>query len=340
MNGVKQRLPPWPTRPSSNDLDSLSNETMQEKFSYMMKLSKYRRVESAIKLGERYAEGQGSVNCANRHENCAIWASEGLCEKNPQKMFRMCGPICQGCHLMKEESWQQTAFRRKDLVGVFEGIKFGALSKDLETSFYEYIEMDSFVPVVFVDNLLQAEDCDSYINFIESWSDFEIVNDGNKSSYQVKSCHHACREESLTKKLIERIIKLTGVSEENIEDFTFEKYENGNFQSSKMLWSPYQENKDGGSRVMSIYLFLNTIEEDQGGSMELPLLNLSFRPKRGTAVLFPVVKLMDSQVEDDTLSVLQGDIRTALENKPIFDNVKYSVLITIREYPVIHSSEE
>merc|ERR1711924_384054 len=97
---------------------------------------------------------------------------------------------------------------------------------------------------------------------------------------------YTCQRDPLLAKLRARIANLTMVPEVNAEYMQGLKYETGQFykvhhdQNSPMTsaWGP---------RMYTFFMYLNDAVD--GGETRFPRLNISVRPKRGRALLWPSV---------------------------------------------------
>lgn len=92
-----------------------------------------RRVTDLMRNMERYyRDGLEDASdrvlferCKNRHELCAVWAIQGMCETKPRTMADSCGPVCHLCHYnhVDQSFFGTTPFLRSDLQGLFEAIE-------------------------------------------------------------------------------------------------------------------------------------------------------------------------------------------------------------------------
>lgn len=68
-----------------------------------------------------------------------------------------------------------------------------------------------------------------------------------------------------------------------------------------------------GPRILTFFLYLSDVEE--GGETDFPILNISVKPKKGAAVLWPSVMLDD---------LTKQDPRTVHQAKPVIKGTKYA----------------
>ena len=105
-----------------------------------------------------------------------------------------------------------------------------------------------------------------------------------------------CQRDPILARVRDRIANLTMVPERNAEHMQVLKYEQGQFyrthhdQNSPMTsaWGP---------RMYTFFMYLN--EENDGGETHFPQLNISVRPRRGRALLWPSVLDRDPNERDD-----------------------------------------
>lgn len=178
---------------------------------------------------------------------------------------------------------------------------------------------------VIFDNFATPEECERLIELghqegYERSSDVgERQFDGSYSS-NVNSgrtstnawCQHECYEDPLAKQVIEKITNLTGIPEANSEYLQLLKYEPGQYYQTHSDYIPHQVERQSGVRLLTMYLYLNDVEE--GGGTEFPELGLTVTPKRGRAVIWPSVLDEDPNQKDPRT------IHTAL---PVIKGVKY-----------------
>jgi len=124
-------------------------------------------------------------------------------------------------------------------------------------------------------------------------------------------------------KIIKKICYLTDCNRKQIEMMAV-RYKKGEYFGKHVDY--FREDEvgvldDGGQRIMTFFVYLNTLEKGEGGETEFTKLGIKSRPKKGDALFWynqnPITQKMLSLTEH------QG-------NAVIGDTVKYAVNIWIR----------
>lgn len=121
-------------------------------------------------------------------------------------------------------------------------------------------------------------------------------------------CSEGCDDDPLVEGVVQRMIRLTGIPEQNYESLQLVRYEEGQFYKQHHDLNDGMWNEPGGPRILTIFIYLNDVEK--GGGTEFQYLNYTAIPKRGTALIWPSV--MDNMKEKEewtwheALAVEQG----------------------------------
>ena len=110
-----------------------------------------------------------------------------------------------------------------------------------------------------------------------------------------------------------RIGNLTGVSETQSEYLQLLRYEPGQYYRSHHDFIPQHLQFPIGPRLLTFFLYLSDVTE--GGETSFPSLNITVRPKRGRALLWPSVK---------NSNVYEADHRTMHEARTVTAGLKYA----------------
>ena len=307
----------------------VTNETANLIYLESYYRTKVKRVKHIIDIGDSYVKSShiDNIKCINRHEECAIWASEGACEAHPQKMFRMCGPACLSCQLLE---WEQTPFQRHDFIGVFEAIKFDKWKSPHKAIVYE--NLYSAIPIASFDNMLSNEECNTLIKTLKqapyAFSDGDHTNDNIKYSLLMtceENRNSDCYEGMNIKTLRNRLSNATGIPSHAIERFFIEKHGLGDFRSPLLDLRPYiQDSSENNLNVFMIVSFLNYMPQQSGGSLAFPNLNLSFNPFPGRSIMIPLVK---------DFNHAKFDYSTMFESTKIIDDSERYTIVAIVKGP-------
>jgi prolyl 4-hydroxylase len=102
------------------------------------------------------------------------------------------------------------------------------------------------------------------------------------------------------------------MAEVNSEYLQFLKYDVGPFYQQHRNFIAFQVDRLPGVRIMTVFLYLNDVEE--GGGTNFPLLDLTVMPKKGRALIWPSV--LDSDPN-------RKDRRTDHQALPVTKGIKY-----------------
>jgi len=288
-----------------------------------------------------------NYKCRNMHTDCSYWAALGECDANPGYMEKNCAPACQTCHLLDTRlrcpisEGNECIMKPGDLNALFERIvddadgtgeylkyKPKALSRPrrkIDGTFAPGVQNDGPWVVTF-ENFVSDEEADRLIAAghkigYERSSDVGVeLPDGSheKDISDGRTSHNAwceveeCYNDPTIRPVIERIAELTGTHPDNSEHLQLLKYEPGQYYKQHHDYIEYQQEMPCGVRMLTLFLYLNGVEE--GGGTAFPLLGLTVQPKKGNAVLWPSV--LDEAPE-------KKDGRTDHEALPVIKGVKY-----------------
>lgn len=166
--------------------------------------------------------------------------------------------------------------------------------------------------IVYDDELIQSNSRTSETAFITDNGHFNIYN-----------------------KSIERIIKkvcyLTNCDRNQIESLMVVKYKQGQeYQEHHDFFKPEHFDIMGGKqmqRIATFFCYLTSLDENDGGETEFPLIDLKIKPSKGTAVFWWNVE-SNGKLINETLH----------RGNPVLANkVKYGLNIWIRENNFLRS---
>mmetsp|Transcript_1878 Transcript_1878/g.2491 ORF Transcript_1878/g.2491 Transcript_1878/m.2491 type:complete len:129 (-) Transcript_1878:1634-2020(-) len=113
---------------------------------------------------------------------------------------------------------------------------------------------------------------------------------------------------------------MIGIPQVNFDSFQLLKYEAGQYYKVHHDMSPERGVKEGGHRILTIFLYLSDVE---GGETEFPELGLKVTPKAGRAVMWPSVTNEDPSSQD---------LRTVHSSLAVLKGVKYGANIWVHSH--------
>lgn len=277
--------------------------------------------------------------CRNRHESCTVWAAAGVCESNAPFTGMYCGPACRSCEVLDpkvrcpvdldaDELWSDEAGRMNDM---FERI----------ADSYERVEVLSRPPegpwVVSIDDFLSSEECDRFIAHGHAEGYYHSVespeqNDGGRTAVtdvfsqgrvsEVRTstnawCDERCESDIVVDGALDRVFEDLlggiGASRNHSEFLQLLRYQQGQRYGEHHDFVPHEVDRPSGPRVLTVYMYLNDVEEDGGGETRFPRLgNLTVTPRKGRVLLWPNVldgnpTTMDDRTVHEAVEVRRGE---------------------------------
>ena len=190
--------------------------------------------------------------------------------------------------------------------------------------------------VVAIENFLSDEECERLIELggdeYERSTEYapEMSVDGSYAFVESEGrtstntwCQDECREDPVTKAVIERMTNMTGIPYDNYEDLQLVRYEPGQFYQKHHDFADGHVDSQYGPRLLTFFLYLNDVED--GGGTQFEDLKFAAQPKRGMALVWPSV-VNDNPMEKDDW--------TWHEALPVKKGVKYgaNAWIHMRDY--------
>jgi prolyl 4-hydroxylase len=248
--------------------------------------------------------------------------------QNPVYMKVQCAPICQTCDFLTIEKRcpldpdAPNAWGPGDLNEFFVNIttlpqfqKYEPIvisrpdyvnGDTEETADYQLgpwvAVLDNFVTAEEADRLIQLGREEGYqrssdvgkINFDGTTE--SNINDGRTSKNAW--CQNKCYNDTVAKQLVAKITDITHLPEENSEFLQLLSYTAGQYYRTHHDYIPHLRDRQAGVRLLTIFLYLNDVEE--GGGTFFPMLSppVTVFPKRGRALIWPSVLDEDPNAKD------------------------------------------
>jgi prolyl 4-hydroxylase len=275
--------------------------------------------------------------CRNRNPLCAFWAEQGQCYKNPIYMKANCAPVCFSCENLDVQakcsldSNAKNAWLPGDLNRMFERLT-------TDSSFEQYtprvLSRPNFVGndteetanyqlgpwVLLLENFVSAEETERMIQAgaeIGYKRSFGAVAKAGELGVKVLEartstnawCKNSCKKDPLVVGVTNRIAMLTQIPSNNSENLQLLRYEEGQFYKTHNDYIPSERDCMQGVRILTVFLYLNDVEE--GGGTNFPGLDLTVESRRGRALIWPSVldenpHEIDSRTNHQALPVIKG----------------------------------
>jgi prolyl 4-hydroxylase len=314
------------------------------KYEILDRIAKARVYMEMVAADDKYDKVRGI--CKNSHTLCALWAVLGDCEDNAKFMTENCAPVCESCEQLHAETRCPMdpdaidALYPGDLDKMFEDMTSNPDFQKYEPKVMsrpDYAAGDSAETadyqvgpwMVVFDNAMSGEEADHLIYFGQLMGYHPSTTAGEKKEDGVFTdrtdsartsttawCTNDCYDDPTARAVTDRIANITGTPEINSEYLQLLRYEEGQFYRIHNDYLYYHRERPPGVRILTFFLYLNDMEEKDGGGTHFPKLNLTVTPKKGRAVLWPSV-LNDNPNNKDA--------RTDHQAMPVLSGVKYGV---------------
>ena len=315
-----------------------------------------------VRVEEKYAPVRST--CVNRDASCSLWAAQGRCNDDDasmtttttvqQKMRLRCAPACQSCEALLFEHrcpWTPTnetnAWKEPgDLNAMFQRI----VTDPYFTQFHPTIlsqppqdeeEEEDRPWIVTLDNFLTEQECQHMRNYGETKGyrpsldiGHDQESDGTYRSVQSSKrtsstawCWLACYDDPLHQSVLAKLQHLTSIPEVHYGYLQLLKYTKGQFYGPHHDYFPHTIHREEGVRILTVFLYLNDVEEGGGGGTRFPLYNITVQPRAGRVLVWPNVLNDEPHLIDD---------RTIHQALPVEgkNNIKYgaNAWIHLRQY--------
>lgn len=149
-----------------------------------------------------------------------------------------------------------------------------------------------------ITNFLSSGECKFLISLADGSFENSLIfaDDGNKyqSTYRTSKSAiltdngHYKKYNKHIENILSKIISVTNTDRSKIEALAVVKYLPGQeFKAHYDYFNEkYKEKLEGRQRLETIFVWLNSLNEDQGGETEFPLLNIKERPVEGSALFW------------------------------------------------------
>jgi len=285
-------------------------------------------IENRIAASQKYMNRQihlGTVDaelmrsCKNTDELCTYWSLLGECEENSAYMKLSCGPACFTCDMlsiekrcpMDRETIGPDVWSPGDLDKMFRKISSEPYKSKYDVNVLSSPDGEDRGPwALTMENFVSDEEADRLIElgagegYERSMDIGEMLPDGTSASVVSKGrtswnawCSGDCIQDEMVKAVNGRICNMTGIPEMNSEDLQLLRYEPGQHYNTHHDYIEYEIDRQGGVRIITVYLYLNDVEA--GGGTNFPDLNLTVMPKRGRVLIWPSVLNSDPNEKDE-----------------------------------------
>mmetsp|Transcript_13844 Transcript_13844/g.26874 ORF Transcript_13844/g.26874 Transcript_13844/m.26874 type:complete len:320 (+) Transcript_13844:24-983(+) len=201
------------------------------------------------------------------------------------------------------------------------GLLFQELIEEFEEDPDMQVTVHSKDPwIISVDNFLSEEEVEDLLAI--AGDDFEPsqelsaqkLKDGKYSSNsmetkhrtsETKFCTDTCAKSSAVTAVQDRVSDILGIEEDAMEFIQFVRYLPGQYYRQHHDSSAAYATMPMGHRVITVFMYLNTIE--RGGETSFPRVNIKVKPVRGRAVIW--TNVLDSNPDE-------RDMRTIHEALP------------------------
>jgi prolyl 4-hydroxylase len=170
--------------------------------------------------------------------------------------------------------------------------------------------------IVQIDNFLSVDECDTLIDFgYRIGYEFSTIVDDSHAHVRKSStawCLDPCKADPLIQRILHRISNLTGIPATHTEPLQLLRYQPHQFYQRHHDFLDHHLHLVPMGRIVTVMIYLNTLEKDSGGETYFPELDLKIRPQLGRVVVWPNVRNespvwdADPRLEHEALPLKEG----------------------------------
>ena len=206
------------------------------------------------------------------------------------------------------------------------------IDKSLFPSGFKHTKIHKHPNIYRLKRFLNTSECQTLIDMAKGqYTRSTIVVDGNLTTSGKRTSETAYVTRDGQKdvtdpdvlNILNKVSYLVGCDKGQIEGLMVVKYkQNCEYYNHYDFFEPEAVNSldDGGQRICTFFVYLNSLGSSDGGETEFPKVNTKVKPSRGTAVFWWDVK-KSGKVDRNTLH----------RGNPVKRGVKYGLNIWVRE---------
>ena len=182
-------------------------------------------------------------------------------------------------------------------------------------------------PVNLIDNFLTSNECDELVKMAKNRFVTSTVYSTNTGAVDTSARSSSCAyfksgENDIIKSIENKIASSLNISLNQIEPLQIVKYEKGQQYKYHYDYFGNETDQKQNQRVYTVLVYLNDLEEEDGGSTHFPLYKIRTYPYKGRAVGW---NNLNQEGKENTLTLHAGE--------PILsDKVKYVLTIWTRKF--------
>lgn len=182
-------------------------------------------------------------------------------------------------------------------------------------------------PVKIIDNFLSEDNCNELITkYTDKAVRSKVIDSNHTTSYihqsRTSSTYFIPNTDTIIIELKKKVALFLDISENQIETIQFLRYRHGEKYS---YHHDYLSGNPQNQRVHTIILYLNSLNDEDGGKTSFVYHNLKVKPETGRGVWFRNI--------DDKNNLIKESLHSGEEI--LRENMeKYALNIWTRQYPV------
>jgi len=187
---------------------------------------------------------------------------------------------------------QHPVLRPGDLSNMFDGLaeRFTKYNVVVHSTKPWVVTFENFVSDVEIDGILSSVEGQFARSTDQGAKSAQGVQEQITSTSRTSEnawCQGKCQIHPSSVAVVKRISEVVGVPVENFEQFQVLSYAPNQYYRTHHDMSGSDNQMPAGPRIYTFFLYFSDVEE--GGETNFPELNITVRPKKGSALLWPSV---------------------------------------------------
>ncbi len=246
--------------------------------------------------------------CKDKFDECKDHTDD--CVNNPGFMAINCPKTCDACHLQNPKVRCNPHFLNISTEPILSAGAMDTMFSRLEEQLrYTVLSRDPWV--VQVENFLSEDVVDTLLGQVIEWErsaeSGEILASGSGTTVTTPSrssstfwCNFDCQKSAASAQIRSKISEALQIPAIHFEPIQLLRYTPGQFYVPHHDYSFQELQLACGPRILTFFLYLSDVED--GGATFFPDLNITIRPKKGMAVLWPNTLSANPSMKDTRMS--------------------------------------